>query len=828
MTVNITFDEDLIEEISARFNLRTPNRNALEKTVKALAEADGTYRELVADLATGVGKTFLMAALVDYLAEQGIRNVLVVTPNTTIQDKTINNFTEAHPKFVAGAESTTNLITPATFRNASTGALLRDPNRLKVLVFNIQQLLPPSDRAATDAPARRIRRDDENLGTGLYQHMQETDDLIVITDEHHVYRSRASRFFAAVRDRNPLALVGLTATPEPEDADKIVFQYTLGEAIADKYVKVPVIVYRQDGQTDERTQLRDACTLLRRKAEAYAAYCETNPTAKRVHPVLFVVCSDIDHATEVGQTLAGPGFIEDADAILEITSQSSEVALAALAAVEDPDSPIRAIVSVNKLREGWDVGNIAVIAALRRLASQSLTEQIVGRGLRLPFGERTGVPMIDQVDLVAHDSYTQLLAQRNVLAQRVERSRSNNPVDTPVDDQGFAAIDADTQDALDAADDTRTPGQETADQPIDPGQLTLFGDDDGDDSDGPILGFATVEQATTTAAPQPANRVQNAPQILFPREDYVLAPVPFTLSSISNGEAQRAGTQFVNAIDAVIFRKALESTRTSATEVRISVEIQDTEAAEQSMIALDVVGSAMVAAVMKFPEVPSERRERRAAERIVEQFLGGAGATAESAAVEWSAARQAVALQGLQALIRAAIGNRPRQTQSKLTPVTLPIEPVFVSPDAPRAHEDDYQRNVDFTGWRKNVMPVAKFDARSTEWAIAHILEAANDIQWWLRLASRGDAFIRTDGGHYYPDFIALDRNGTYWIIEGKADDDTTDTRVQAKKAAAERWARYVRDDGEHGTWRYMFASESHIRAANNTWAGLLTATNPE
>ena len=56
--------------------------------------------------------------------------------------------------------------------------------------------------------------------------------------------------------------------------------------------------------------------------------------------------------------------------------------------MEDPDSPIRAVVSVDKLKEGWDVKNIGVIVALRRLASQALTEQILGRGLRLPYGHR--------------------------------------------------------------------------------------------------------------------------------------------------------------------------------------------------------------------------------------------------------------------------------------------------------------------------------------------------------------------------------------------------------------------------------------------------------
>lgn len=272
-------------------------------------------------------------------------------------------------------------------------------------MFNVQQLIRPTDNVS-----RKVRDEDENLGDALYSHLENADDLFVIADEHHVYHEKAKAFSAAIRDLDPVALVGLTATPDRADVAKIVFQYTLGEAIADGHVKVPVIVYRKDGTKDERTQLRDACQLLGHKTVAYEQYRAINAEAPAVKPCLFVVCQSIEHATDVGQVLAGPGFIGDPGAVLEITSQSSDEALAALAAVESPDSSIRAIVSVNMLREGWDVRNIAVIVALRKLASQTLTEQILGRGLRLPFGRRTGVPDVDQVDLVAHDSYSQLLA----------------------------------------------------------------------------------------------------------------------------------------------------------------------------------------------------------------------------------------------------------------------------------------------------------------------------------------------------------------------------------------------------------------------------------
>ncbi len=299
MHVDITHDEALIEEIAARFDLREPNKAALAAIVRKIADDGFGYRELVADLATGVGKTFLMSSLIEYLATQGVRHILVVTPGSTIQRKTLANFDAASAKYVAGADIAPFIVTPDNFRAANVGAVLRDPKRLKVFVFNVQQLIRPTDKVS-----RKVRDDDENLGDALYSHLENANDLFVIADEHHVYHEKATAFSDAVRALHPVALIGLTATPDKADYAKVIFQYTLGEAIADGHVKVPVIVYRKDGTKDERTQLRDACQLLGHKEKSYAAFRATAPEAPAVKPVLFVVCQTIEHAKEVGQILA--------------------------------------------------------------------------------------------------------------------------------------------------------------------------------------------------------------------------------------------------------------------------------------------------------------------------------------------------------------------------------------------------------------------------------------------------------------------------------------------------------------------------------------------
>ena len=61
------------------------------------------------------------------------------------------------------------------------------------------------------------------------------------------------------------------------------------------------------------------------------------------------------------------------------------------------------------LKEGWDVTNLYTIIPLRASASETLTEQTIGRGLRLPYGERTGVEDVDRLSIVSHDKYADIV-----------------------------------------------------------------------------------------------------------------------------------------------------------------------------------------------------------------------------------------------------------------------------------------------------------------------------------------------------------------------------------------------------------------------------------
>jgi len=136
-----------------------------------------------------------------------------------------------------------------------------------------------------------------------------------------------------------------------------------------------------------------------------------------------------------------------------------------------------------------------------------------------------------------------------------------------------------------------------------------------------------------------------------------------------------------------------------------------------------------------------------------------------------------------------------------------------------------YERNRWYGGWAKSVLPAARFDAETTEFALAQIMDGNPAIRWWLRLEREDQAFIELDdGSRYYPDFIALGQNGVSWIVEGKRDRDAEAPATKAKKTAAESHLLYVSDFGAYGTWRYLFCTETAIRRSRGSWDALVAA----
>jgi type III restriction enzyme len=801
-------DRGLIDEIAAVMDLRAPNRNALHELVEQVARGGG--REVIADLATGVGKTYLAAALIEYLARVGVRDILIVVPGSTIERKTIANFTPGDPKHIRGATVEPLLITADNFQRGSVGDALHDPRRLKVYVFTVQMLLRPRGERMM-----RARREDEYIGGALYEHLREARDLVVIADEHHVYRPAAQAFSDAIRELNARAIVGLTATPDPADekADKVVFRYPLAHAIADGYVKIPVIVYRSDERSDEATQLADAVRLREHKEPSWHAYADGRGLP-RVTPVLFVVCQDIAHAQETAAALARD-HLPEPESVLVITSESSDRALELLAGVEQPDSPVRAIVSVNKLKEGWDVKNIGVIVALRKLASETLTEQILGRGLRLPFGERTGVPALDQVDVVAHDSYRQLLKNKDALLESLvgDRTRERWP--------GTVTIEVP---AIDEAGPDETPR---------PGFTVTVRSEES--LDGVALAdiLLAVEQAEAERSaendaallgdPKPMPRNPDLAPILFPREEFDYEPPAFSLARLDLNEVEARGRRFQSEPGVSLVRIAVSAERDI--QGSVSVGEQRVESVDASLVTVtaDEVRARLLAALERSELVSAELTERALAADVVDAFLAGGG-VAGGEHYRWGADTARAAEHALHELVKAAYQGAMARPARRWDPVEVP-EPRR-HPPAPRSKWAEFRKGEWAGPWSRSIERFAAFDSATAEWALAHRLDMWDEVARWQRLYTGRDggraSIARDNGSRYYPDFVVV-VGGEYWLVEAKSDRDQRAPDVVEKAEAARAWVERVNASALFGTWHYLLVTEAHIAQAKD-WAQLVRA----
>lgn len=866
--LDITPDKGLVDELAAAFDLRDSNARALMALVQQLFNYDPAQEQIM-HIATGGGKTYLMAAFIEYLRRQGHNHVVIITPSLVIQDKTVANFTPASRKHIAGvpAQDAPLVFTPKNLHEwgAAQSQIGASGNNTKLFIFNVHQIIAPKKNTAKDSVQRGLRRDNEVWGN-VFEDLKAAGDLAVILDESHLYTETAASYNAAIRDLDPSLILGLTATVKDEQfkpqgdipAGQVVFKYPLYEAIKNQNVKTPVIAARVDGYGEnEELQLKDALVLLERKAFAYAAYAgEKNLPA--VKPILFVVCEDVNHAKSIESLLASPAFFGDQESVLRVDSDAVEKNATVRQRLEDvdlPESPVRAVVSVAMLGEGWDVKNVGVICSLRVSASTVLTQQVMGRGLRLPFGEYTNVDVIDELDIIAHESFESALRDENVLKSfyandlleegRKPKVEKKKPFADAVSNAGFGL-------GLNSGTDTRFPaisntgiassagqGGVTAVDSVGNGTggTAHRGDFDEENAatirnlDEVIPDDTDQEQFDFTGKVEAVDyQVKPGITFWFPRSDLArVQPAPFDPAKINNDVLTSAARQVTDSGEP-IDRKAVSISRKMRRLSLISVEGAE---GESRAVNEGLVVDALTSDIRK-----QQFMERTSDEKFIRILKGRVRVFVDAVTVPWTERSLARALDALIPVFRSAVMSQKQKLSyvRELKPLEIPVEDTLHLPDSRIVEErvnmadlENFSRTTYFGPYKKSLFEVAKFDAKGTEFALAELLEKSGEVTWWKRLdENREDSYIMwtstsvgSGSGRYYPDFVVYENDlNRYWIVEGKRSDEVESVAVQAKAGATletlNRLDEDERFDGQR--WGYIIVNEKQLARPGITW----------
>lgn len=239
---------------------------------------------------------------------------------------------------------------------------------------------------------------------------------MVIVDEAHNARTPLS--FETLQRFDPSLILELTATPQLKKdlgtevfPSNVLFHVSAAELKAEEMIKLPI---RLNTDTDWRKVVGQALDC--QKALEEAADAERAETNEYIRPIILFQAqskSKNDPHRLTPETLVQ--FLTDDKRIPREQIAVHATGHAELDAIEDiaaSDCPVRYVITVQKLREGWDCPFAYVLCSVAELSSPTAVEQILGRVLRMPKARRKTRDVLNRAyAFVASDNF-QTVAER--------------------------------------------------------------------------------------------------------------------------------------------------------------------------------------------------------------------------------------------------------------------------------------------------------------------------------------------------------------------------------------------------------------------------------
>lgn len=210
--------------------------------------------------------------------------------------------------------------------------------------------------------------------TALIQVIRSLNPVVVVDESHHAASNLSVEM---LHNFNPCFVLDLTATPKKNS--NIISFVDAAQLKNANMVKLPVIVYNRKTQADV---FGDAYH-LRNRLEAEAIE-NRQITGRYIRPIILFQAQPKNNADSttyerIKDTLAEMGI--PANQIAVKTADKDELKDVDLLS---PNCPIRYIITINALKEGWDCPFAYILATVANRTSTVDVEQILGRVLRLP------------------------------------------------------------------------------------------------------------------------------------------------------------------------------------------------------------------------------------------------------------------------------------------------------------------------------------------------------------------------------------------------------------------------------------------------------------
>lgn len=378
----------------------------------------GTTPAVCLRVPTGGGKT-IMASHAIAIAGKAIKDsdspvALWLTPSDTIRTQTLAALANVrHPYRVALAEyfgdrvqvcdlESLQTISPHDVGKAAIVIVatiqslnISDTSKRNVYSF-FEELAPHFDGLPDNATSGMEKVSEADLEAQPYLTKRDVGRVkysvanwlhlqnpIVIVDEAH--NNRTDRFFKSIGRLNPCCIIELTATPVV--GNNVLYHVGAQELKAEQMIKLPIVL--AEHPTGWQDCIRDS--IITRARLEVLAQSET----QYIRPIILFQAMPKGGEATVDvvkkHLMEEEGIAEEQIAIA--TGSQKELTGVDLF---DPATPIRFVITVEALKEGWDCSFAYVLSSLQTVNSSKDVEQLLGRVLRMPYASEREVPELNK------------------------------------------------------------------------------------------------------------------------------------------------------------------------------------------------------------------------------------------------------------------------------------------------------------------------------------------------------------------------------------------------------------------------------------------------
>lgn len=667
--------------------------------------------------------------------------------------------------------------------------------------------------------ARLERRDDGTLPYSLCNVLRLWRP-VVIMDEAHNARTQLS--FDTLARFSPSCVVEFTATPElehkPEQgyfASNILAHVSAAELKAAEMVKLPI---KLETKADWKLTVSEALR-TQRELEAVAVQ-EQALTGEHIRPIVLFQAQPKNKPLTVEvlkQTLIDE-FKVPAEHIAVATGQTRELEDVDLFAA---NCPIRFIITVQALKEGWDCSFAYVLCSVAELGAAKAVEQLLGRILRLPNAKwKQNAALNCAYAFAASARFIEAAKSlKDALVEngfeRIEADDLVRPVETQVkiEDQHPLFIEAGVI-VAERPDLTALTSELAARVTFDPpsGRLIVAGK--LTEADRQSLEGCFQTQAAKKAIERIYHELQGRPVAsatpVEPTGQVRSLRVP-GLAVRVNGELELfEDSHFLEAA----WKLSDQDTALSETEfpsLYVAGQSGELDVSEQGLVELRFIGEAQqqlrlmgiepgwdLAGLTNWldRQIPHPDISRTEAtlfiHRALESLMTTRGLTVDQLAQQKYRLRPALAEK-----IDKHRRVKKSDTFNRMLFSTEAAE-IEVGPDLCfELTEDTYSPNWYYEGryrfqrhlFSPPMIGELKPDGEETDCAI--YLDQLDGVKCWVRnLERRGDAsfWLQTSTDKFYPDFVALLEDGRILVVESKGADRWSNDDSKEKRALGELW----------------------------------------